>query len=215
LNPTSFVQLGEGQAGVDISMGTSQVSGRIDIGTKSDRTAAINIGTGASASKTISIGGALTTTNIGGNVNVGGNLIFNSPLYPNYTLTAVNSSFQYVGFQKTETATTTAFTTSASNIVSSSVSVIGVYQVEGWVAVNYSGTPASGTWIRLGLSTTSASFNSTMTNDGYVLSTGNSYFRITSVIQTSSSSNIYLIGQHGGTAPASTVTANVKITKLA
>jgi hypothetical protein len=152
---------------------------------------------------------------IGGNVNVGGNLIFNSPLYPNYSLTSLNSSFQYIGFQKTATATTTAITSSASNIVSTNVSVSGTYQVEGWIAVNYSGVPSSGTWIRIGLSTTSATFDFAMTNDSYVLSSGNFYSRINSVIQTSASSDIYLIGQRGGTAPASTVTANVKITKLA
>jgi hypothetical protein len=138
-----------------------------------------------------------------------------APFYNMCSIDKINSSNRNHGYQRTATATTTAFTTSASNIVNTPIPDLGVYQVEGWAKLTYSGTPSSGTWIRVGLSTTSATFNDTMTNDSYVLSSGNFYARINSVIQYSTNGYIYLIGQYGGTAPTSTVTANIKITKLA
>jgi hypothetical protein len=134
--------------------------------------------------------------------NMQGNFLLNQTNYP-----ATNAS--QLGYQSA-TANTTRITSTLNTIVTVTMTT-GVYMVEGQCQVNYSGTPSTGTFVKLSLSTNS-SINTGCLMEWSVTTSGNSYIRITGIFNNISSIN--LLAQSVRTNPTSTANNRLQYTRI-
>ena len=112
----------------------------------------------------------------------------------------------------------TSIGTSITNIQNIVPLSIGVWLLEGQVSINLSANP-SNFWLRLGFSYSSTSFDSSgnYIQDYSIVSSGNSYTRITGVINQTTNSTIYLLGQYGQSSSVTVTTnsAQLRYTRIA
>ena len=108
--------------------------------------------------------------------------------------------------------------TSITNIKNIVPLPIGIWLLEGQVSINLSANP-SNFWLRLGFSYSSTNFDSSgnYIQDYSIVSSGNSYARISGVINQTTNSTIYLLGQYGETSSVivTTNSAQLRYTRIA
>ena len=90
---------------------------------------------------------------------------------------------------------------------------IGVWLLEGQIHIDLSANP-SNFWLRLGFSYSSTTFNSSgnYIQDCSVVSGGNTYARITGVINQTTNSTIYLLSQYGQSSSVTVTTNSAQLT---
>lgn len=241
-NGTSALALGSNMTGGSIVIGgTTGGSTTITIGNGASQSGAIQIGTGTTNAKNITIGtgsggttlirGNNTTIGIGssgtltlnggtsGTVNIGtsmtsGTINIGRPLLPAYTGTTPAST--EIGY-KVDIAglaySTTSLPTGLANITTSAFSIPnGVWLVN--VVLLATLTAGSGNYLRLSLSTTSATIQGARTIDFNPNAISNNYFNYTTTVANASATNYFLV-QDTGTVTASSVTLLINITRIA
>jgi hypothetical protein len=215
---------------IDIGTGnTAGTAGTIGIGNQTGTGGAVNIG-----SATITVGRSncasnniqtstsgtlnLKTTATGGAINIGnttgGTITINRPLLPGYTGTTPGAT--EIGY-KADIAglvfSATSLPAGLANITTSSFSIPnGVWLVN--VVLQATLTAGSGNYLRLSLSTTSATIQSARTIDFNPNTNGNNYFNYTTTISAASATNYFLV-QDTGTVAASAVSLTINITRIA
>lgn len=240
---TGGVQIGNAMTTgtIAIGNGTTQ-TGTISIGTGNTSSAlGINIGNQSGAFGTVDIGTAtitvgksntatnniqtatsgtlnLKTTATGGAINVGnttgGTITINRPLLPAYTGTTPAST--EIGY-KVDIAglvySTTSLPTGLGNITTSVFSIPnGVWLVN--IVLQATLTTGSGNYLRLSLSTASATIQGVRTVDFNPNTNSNNFFNYTTTVANASATNYFLV-QDTGTVTASAVTLTINITRIA
>lgn len=108
--------------------------------------------------------------------------------------------------------------TTVTNISNISPLPIGVWLLEGQIHINLSAIP-SNFWLRLGFSYSSTTFDSSgnYIQDYSIVTSGNTYARITGVINQTTNSPMYLLSQYGESSSVTVTTnsVNFKGTRIA
>tara|TARA_R110002126_G_scaffold95093_1_gene223888 strand:+ start:58 stop:1368 length:1311 start_codon:yes stop_codon:yes gene_type:complete len=234
---------GTGQTGA-ISIGTGNTASAIAIvignqtgsfGTVDIGTTTITVGKGNTANNNIqtATGGTLNlkTTSTGGNVNIGtgmtsgtitiggsgtNTITINRPLLPAYTGTT--PALTEIGYKADIAGLVLAanYPTATGNITTSSFSIPnGVWLVNMVVKVNFATALAGSVFLRLSLSTASATLQDARTIDFNPNDDGNNFLNYTTTIAIATATNYFLVGASGGTPNPTIVSTVVNITRIA
>ena len=193
--------------------------GSVDIGTTT-----ITVGKSNTATNNIqtSTGGTLNlkTTATGGAINIGnttgGTITINRPLLPGYTGTTPAST--EIGYKADIAGLVLAanYPGGTGNITTSSFSIPnGVWLVNIVVKVNFATGLSGAVYLRLSLSTASATIQDARTIDFNPNDTGNNYLNYTTTIAAATATNYFLVGASGGSPNPSITSAIVNITRIA
>lgn len=193
-----------GTATQSIEIGHGQTTGAINIGNITTRSGAITLGfSGATTTLTANA----VTINLGDTATTGG-IIVGVPFRPNWNAQTYSYTSAEMGYQTTQTPTTTAIATGvATNLTGTFTLGNGVWMIVLRVLVNASASTATA-FYRVGLSKTSATFENDRITDFSPNTGGDNYFVTTYIVQSSASQTWYVIGQQAG---VTTTIANTNI----
>lgn len=217
---TGAISIGTGNttSALPITIGNQTGAfGSVDIGTTT-----ITVGKANTATNNIQTSGSgtlnLKTTATGGAINIGnttgGTITINRPLLPAYSGTTPAST--EIGY-KADIAglvfSATSLPAGLGNITTSAFSIpTGVWLVN--VVLQATLTAGAGNYLRLSLSTVSATIQGARTIDFNPNTNSNNYFNYTTTISAASATNYFLV-QDTGTAAASAVALTINITRIA
>jgi len=217
---TGAISIGTGNtsSSLPITIGNQTGSfGSVDIGTTT-----ITVGRSNTATNNIqtSSGGTLNlkTTATGGAINIGnttgGTITLNRPITPAYSgTTPVSTEIGYKADIAGLVFSATSLPTGLGNITTTAFSIpTGVWLVN--VVLQATLTAGAGNYLRLSLSTTSATIQSARTIDFNPNTNSNNYFNYTTTVANASATNYFLV-QDTGTATASSVSLIINITRIA
>jgi hypothetical protein len=216
LRPSTSVGIGDSMTGGTITIGRSD-------GTSTNTT--INIGMGAAQSGNMNIGngaGSLTT-NIGRSnaiqiVNSGTTVLtVNRPITIGYSNNQINTT-DMIGYKADIAGLVLAATmpTSVGNITTSSFSILGgVWIVNLVLQINYATAPSAATYVRMSLSTASATRQDARTIDFNPNDSGANFCNYTTTISNATATNYFVVGQSGGSVNPSITSLVVNITRIA
>lgn len=217
---------------IDIGTGnTSGTAGTIGIGNQTGTGGAVNIG-----SATITVGRSncatnniqtsssgtlnLKTTATSGAINIGnttgGTITINRPLLPGYTGTTPGAT--EIGYKADIAGLVVAATmpTAVANITTSSFSIPnGVWLVNLVLLISYASQPSAPSFVRMSLSTTSATIQGARTIDFNPNASGGNYCNYTTTIANAAATDYYVVGASAGTITPSITSLIVNITRIA
>lgn len=194
-----------------LSLGQNQTTGTLNIGAApSTRTGAISIGSSGYTSTLTLYGGTMTFGDSGST-----SLTFGIPWSGNYNAGTFGFTSAQIGYQTTLTPTTTAIATgSATSMTGTFTLGNGVWMIVLTITSTLSG--AVGGYFRMGISKTAATFENDRVIDFNPNTINVNNFTASFIVQSSSSTNWYVIGQQSGiTTTIANTSIRVQQTRIA
>jgi hypothetical protein len=206
LNGIGLTRLGNAMTGGGIVIGRNDSvvnNTYIDLGCGSQSTGPINIGVSASA-KAISIGNAANN----GSIGIG----CLTPSYTGTTPTSLN-----IGYKANLTVGSLVATlTSPANINTTAISVPnGVWLANIVLKIAYASQPSAPTYVRLSLSTVSATAQDERTIDFNPNTSGANFCNYAVTIANSTATNYWVVGSAGGSVTPTVTSLVFNITRMA